>query len=204
MGRKRATLWCHELILDLREIERRVVDLKFLGVKGTTGTQASFLALFDGDHSKVQELDRRVAEAFEFEESYPVSGQTYSRKIDSQNTRHFLSVFFVREFVSAHQAGCVAEQPRTHCIALPRNRVRAGSGAADVSRHQSQIDHRLCGANTLMALIDAHCPPERSPLAFVNRSGKSLQLIGTQSRFAGHARDIEPIDELRELVVILG
>ena len=81
---KRATLWCHELILDLREIERRIVDLKFLGVKGTTGTQASFLALFEGDHLKVQELDRRVAEAFQFEESYPVSGQTYSRKIDSQ------------------------------------------------------------------------------------------------------------------------
>ena len=81
---KRATLWCHELILDLREIERRIVDLKFLGVKGTTGTQASFLALFDGDSAKVRELDRKVAEAFEFEESYPVSGQTYSRKIDSQ------------------------------------------------------------------------------------------------------------------------
>jgi adenylosuccinate lyase len=58
--------------------------LKFLGVKGTTGTQASFLALFDGDHAKVLELDRRVAQAFNFDETYPVSGQTYSRKVDSQ------------------------------------------------------------------------------------------------------------------------
>ncbi len=81
---KRATLWCHELILDLREIERRIDDLKFLGVKGTTGTQASFLALFDGDHARVEELDRRVAEAFGFAATYPVSGQTYSRKIDAQ------------------------------------------------------------------------------------------------------------------------
>ncbi len=81
---KRATLWCHELILDLREIERRIAELKFLGVKGTTGTQASFLALFDGDHARVEELDRRVALAFGFSESYPVAGQTYSRKIDSQ------------------------------------------------------------------------------------------------------------------------
>jgi adenylosuccinate lyase len=83
---KRATLWCYELILDLVEVERRLVELKFLGVKGTTGTQASFLALFDGDHARVEELDRRVAEAFGFTESYPVSGQTYSRKVDSQVT----------------------------------------------------------------------------------------------------------------------
>ncbi len=81
---KRATLWCHELILDLHEVERRSADLKFLGVKGTTGTQASFLALFDGDHAKVEALDRKVAEAFGFAETYPVSGQTYTRKIDSQ------------------------------------------------------------------------------------------------------------------------
>ncbi|MGE3817920.1 MAG: adenylosuccinate lyase [Isosphaeraceae bacterium] len=81
---KRATLWCHELILDFHEIERRIDELKFLGVKGTTGTQASFLALFDGDHAKVEELDRRVALAFDFPRTYPVSGQTYSRKIDSQ------------------------------------------------------------------------------------------------------------------------
>jgi adenylosuccinate lyase len=81
---KRATLWCLELILDLGEIERRFTDLKFLGVKGTTGTQASFLALFGGDDAKVEALDRMVAAAFEFVETYPVSGQTYSRKIDSQ------------------------------------------------------------------------------------------------------------------------
>jgi len=81
---KRAALWCHELVIDLSELERRLAELKFLGVKGTTGTQASFLALFDGDHAKVEELDRLVAERFGFRESYPVSGQTYSRKIDAQ------------------------------------------------------------------------------------------------------------------------
>lgn len=81
---KRATLWCHELLLDLCEIEHRLAGLKFLGVKGTTGTQASFLALFDGDHAKVEALDQLVAEAFGFEQTYSVSGQTYSRKVDSQ------------------------------------------------------------------------------------------------------------------------
>jgi len=81
---KRATLWCYELVMDLREVERRIDDLRFLGCKGTTGTQASFLALFDGDHAKVEALDRRVAEAFDFAEPYPVSGQTYTRKVDAQ------------------------------------------------------------------------------------------------------------------------
>src|SRR5436305_5856659 len=81
---KRATLWCLELILDLGEIERRITDLKFLGVKGTTGTQASFLALFGGDDAKVEGLDRMAAAAFGFDQTYAVSGQTYSRKIDSQ------------------------------------------------------------------------------------------------------------------------
>src|SRR4051812_3124202 len=81
---KRATLWCLELILDLGEIERRITDLKFLGVKGTTGTQASFLALFGGNDAKVEALDRMVAAAFGFNQTYTVSGQTYSRKIDSQ------------------------------------------------------------------------------------------------------------------------
>ncbi len=81
---KRATLWCYELILDLHEVERRIAELKFLGVKGTTGTQASFLALFGGDHAKVEALDRMVAEAFGFAATVPVSGQTYTRKFDSQ------------------------------------------------------------------------------------------------------------------------
>ncbi len=81
---KRATLWCYELVLDLEEIERRRAGLKFLGVKGTTGTQASFLELFGGDDAKVVELDRQVAAAFGFSEVYPVSGQTYSRKVDAQ------------------------------------------------------------------------------------------------------------------------
>ncbi|MBX6312164.1 MAG: adenylosuccinate lyase [Isosphaeraceae bacterium] len=81
---KRATLWCHELILDFNEVEHRLATLKFLGVKGTTGTQASFLALFGGDHAKVEALDRKVAAAFGFAETYAVSGQTYSRKVDAQ------------------------------------------------------------------------------------------------------------------------
>jgi adenylosuccinate lyase len=81
---KRATLWCYDLVLDLEEIEHRLARLKFRGAKGTTGTQASFLALFDGDHAKVEALDLLVAEKMGFGKSYPVTGQTYSRKVDAQ------------------------------------------------------------------------------------------------------------------------
>ena len=80
---KRATLWMNELLMDLEEIEYRIASLKLLGCKGTTGTQASFLELFEGDHEKCKELDRRIAKEMGFEASVPVSGQTYSRKVDS-------------------------------------------------------------------------------------------------------------------------
>jgi adenylosuccinate lyase len=81
---KRAALWCHDLVLDLAEFDHVLSGLRFLGVKGTTGTQASFLELFAGDDNKVDALDLRVAQAFGFEASYSVSGQTYSRKVDAR------------------------------------------------------------------------------------------------------------------------
>ncbi len=80
---KRATLWCQEFALDLQEIEHRIATLPFRGVKGTTGTQASFLALFEGKHAKVKQLDKEVAAAFGFKKTCPVTGQTYPRKIDT-------------------------------------------------------------------------------------------------------------------------
>jgi adenylosuccinate lyase len=80
---KRATLWLHDLLLDFREVEHRESSLALLGVKGATGTQASFLNLFDGDESKVNRLEQLVAEKVGLPRTYPVSGQTYSRKIDS-------------------------------------------------------------------------------------------------------------------------
>jgi len=81
---KRATLWMQDLVLDLVDIDYRRATLPFRGVKGTTGTQASFLELFDGDHEKVRELDRRVTAAMDFTHSLAVTGQTYTRKLDAQ------------------------------------------------------------------------------------------------------------------------
>jgi adenylosuccinate lyase len=81
---KRATLWAFDFVLDLREMERRRDELPFRGAKGTTGTQASFLALFRGDHDKVRKLDELVAKKMGFTFLFPVTGQTYSRKADTQ------------------------------------------------------------------------------------------------------------------------
>lgn len=83
---KRAALWLYELTLDFDALERFYDTLPFLGVKGTTGTQASFLSLFDGDHEKVKKLDAMVAAKMGFDRVAPVSGQTYSRKLDYQAT----------------------------------------------------------------------------------------------------------------------
>lgn len=81
---KRATLWLQELLMDLEDVEYQLSKAKLLGSKGTTGTQASFLELFDGDHEKCKILDHKIAEKMGYKACFPVSGQTYSRKLDSQ------------------------------------------------------------------------------------------------------------------------
>ena len=81
---KRATLWLNDLMLDLSDVEYVLSTMKLLGCKGTTGTQASFMELFNGDHEKCKELDRKIAEKMGFDACVPVSGQTYSRKYDSR------------------------------------------------------------------------------------------------------------------------
>ena len=81
---KRATLWLQELLMDFEDVEYQLSKAKLLGSKGTTGTQASFLELFDGDHEKCKMLDHKIAEKMGYKACFPVSGQTYSRKLDSQ------------------------------------------------------------------------------------------------------------------------
>lgn len=80
---KRASLWIYDLVLDLEEVEHRIKNMKLLGSKGTTGTQASFKELFEGDTEKVKQLEAKIAEKMGFSGVQPVSGQTYSRKVDS-------------------------------------------------------------------------------------------------------------------------
>ncbi len=79
---KRATLWLNDLVMDLEDLDHVLSTMKLLGCKGTTGTQASFLELFNGDHEKIDEIDKRIAQKMGFDACVPVSGQTYSRKVD--------------------------------------------------------------------------------------------------------------------------
>lgn len=81
---KRATLWAQDLLIDLEDLNYRIDNMKLRGVKGTTGTQASFLSLFEGDHEKVKKLDKLICEKMGYKSSYKVSGQTYTRKLDYQ------------------------------------------------------------------------------------------------------------------------
>jgi adenylosuccinate lyase len=81
---KRACLWAYDLVLDLEEVEQRIAGLKARSIKGTTGTQASFLQLFGGDHAQVRKLEQLVAQKMGFASSYAVTGQTYTRKVDAQ------------------------------------------------------------------------------------------------------------------------
>ena len=137
---KRAALWCYDLVLDLEEVEHRLSRLRFRGVKGTTGTQASFLQLFAGDHAKVETLDRLVAERMGFNDSYPVTGQTYSRKIDAQ-------VLGVLSGIgqSAHKAGTDFRllQSRKE-VEEPFEEQQIGSSAMAYKRNPMRAE-RMCG-----------------------------------------------------------
>ena len=89
---KRATLWAYDFAMDLQELEQRIATLPFRGIKGTTGTQATFLTLFNGNHNKVKKLDMMVAKAFGFDASCLVTGQTYPRKLDTLMVNALASV----------------------------------------------------------------------------------------------------------------
>jgi adenylosuccinate lyase len=137
---KRACLWIQDFLLDLEEVSYRLATLCARGVKGTTGTQASFLTLFAGDHEKVRELDRRLAQRLGFARSIPVSGQTYTRKQDS---RILAALAGIGE--SCHKMGTdlrllqgVGE------LAEPFDATQVGSSAMAYKRNPVRAE-RMCG-----------------------------------------------------------
>jgi adenylosuccinate lyase len=136
---KRATLWCYDLVLDLEEIETRIDRLRFRGVKGTTGTQASFMQLFDGDQAKIDKLDRIVTEKMGFAETYVVTGQTYSRKVDAQVLATLAGIG-----QSAHKAGMDLRilQHRKE-IEEPFEKKQIGSSAMAYKRNPMRAE-RMC------------------------------------------------------------
>lgn len=137
---KRACLWAYDLVQDLEEAEHRLATLKARGVKGTTGTQASFLELFHGDHDKVLKLDKLVAAKLGFAETYAVTGQTYSRKVDAQVVDVLAGVA-----ASAHKAATDLRllQSRKE-IEEPFETEQIGSSAMAYKRNPMRAE-RICG-----------------------------------------------------------
>lgn len=148
---KRACLWAYDLALDVAEIEHRLQTLRFRSVKGTTGTQASFLELFHGDHAKVQELERRVAEKLGFPQIYAVTGQTYTRKVDYQVLAALSGIG-----QSAHKAATDIRllQSRRE-VEEPFEEKQIGSSAMAYKRNPMRSE-RICGiARFVMSLAES-------------------------------------------------
>ena len=149
---KRASLWMNDLLLDLEEVEHRISTLKLLGSKGTTGTQASFLELFNGDHEKVKELERKIAKEMGFDGVVPVSGQTYSRKMD-------YSVLSVLSGI-AQSASKFATDMRLLChlkeVEEPFEKNQIGSSAMPYKRNPMRCE-RICSLARYV-IVDAGNP----------------------------------------------
>jgi adenylosuccinate lyase len=161
---KRACLWAQDLVLDLEELRRLRATMRCRGVKGTTGTQASFLTLFDGDHAKVRELDRRLASRLGFAGSVPISGQTYTRKLDS---RLLATLAGVAE--SCHKLGTdlrllqgVGE------LSEPFDDTQVGSSAMAYKRNPVRAE-RMCGLARRI-LTDAANGPLNTATQWLERS----------------------------------
>ena len=161
---KRASLWMNDLLLDLEEVEHRISTLKLLGSKGTTGTQASFLELFNGDHEKVKELERKIAKEMGFDGVVPVSGQTYSRKMD-------YSVLSVLSGI-AQSASKFATDMRLLChlkeVEEPFEKNQIGSSAMPYKRNPMRCEH-ICSLARYV-IVDAGNPAVTSATQWFERT----------------------------------
>ena len=161
---KRASLWMNDLLLDLEEVEHRISTLKLLGSKGTTGTQASFLELFEGDHEKVKELERKIAKEMGFDSVVPVSGQTYSRKMDA-NVLSTLSGI-------AQSASKFATDMRLLChlkeVEEPFEKNQIGSSAMPYKRNPMRCE-RICSLARYV-IVDAGNPAVTSATQWFERT----------------------------------
>jgi len=147
---KRACLWAYDLVQDFEEVEFRLSQLKALGVKGTTGTQASFLKLFGGDHAKVRRLEELVGKNIGLEPAYPVSGQTYPRKVDAAVLATLSGIG-----QSAHKAGTdLRLLQHRHEVEEPFETDQIGSSAMPYKRNPMRAE-RMCGlARYAITLVD--------------------------------------------------
>lgn len=201
---KRACLWIQDLVDDLRALAALRDGLRFRGVKGTTGTQASFLALFDGDHSRVLELDRLVAQAMGFERSYAVTGQTYPRKLDFDVLTAVAGVAISAGKMAgdlrllAHEREIEepfeTDQVGSSAMAYKRNPMRSERISSLARFITAQVD---CAAQTAMnqwlerTLDDSAARRLFLPESFLAADGLLQTLLNVCSGLVVHPRQIE-------------
>ena len=161
---KRATLWINELMLDLEDLDHVISTMKLLGSKGTTGTQASFLELFEGDHAKIRKLDSLIAEKMGFRECFPVSGQTYSRKVDTRVLNVLAGVA-----ASAHKfSNDIRLLQHLKEIEEPFEKSQIGSSAMAYKRNPMRSERIASLANYVM--VDALNPAITSATQWFERT----------------------------------
>jgi len=148
---KRACLWLYDLLMDLRRVESLLGEIKCRGVKGTTGTQASYLKLFDGDHDKVKKLDQLVAEKLGFTASYPVTGQTYPRKVDGE----VLDVLAGIGATVSRFGNDMRLLQRLGEMSEPFGKNQTGSSAMAYKRNPMRSE-RMCSLGRYLMLMPAH------------------------------------------------
>ncbi len=161
---KRATLWIQDLLIDLEELEHRLLTLRARSVKGTTGTQASFLQLFGGDTQKVIQLERRVAEKLGFDQVYAVTGQTYPRKIDSQ-TLDALSGIAQSVHKAATDLRLLAHRKE---VEEPFEKHQIGSSAMAYKRNPMRSE-RMCGLARFVISLQTS-PPQTAATQWMERT----------------------------------
>lgn len=148
---KRGALWCYDFVRDLEEIEHRLALLKFRGVKGTTGTQASFLALFDDDHDKVLALEADVAQQLDFKNVEPITGQTYSRKVDAQVVAALGGIA-----ISVHKfANDIRLLAHLKEIEEPFEKKQVGSSAMPYKRNPMRCERATSLARFVLSLVQS-------------------------------------------------
>ena len=147
---KRACIWLYDFVLDLAALERMAADLPFRGVKGTTGTQASFLELFEGDHAKVEELDAKIAAIMGFRSTVPVCGQTYTRKYDYM----ILSILSAVAQSASKMAGDIRLLAHLKEVEEPFGKKQVGSSAMAYKRNPMLCERTCSLARFVISLTD--------------------------------------------------
>ena len=161
---KRATLWLNEFLMDLQELDFRISSMKLLGSKGTTGTQASFLELFDGDMDKIRRMEEMIAADFDFDGVVPVSGQTYSRKIDA-GIASAMSAIAQSAYKFAGDLRVLASYKE---MEEPFGKKQIGSSAMPYKRNPMRSE-RIC-ALARYIMVDALNPALTSSVQFFERT----------------------------------